>query len=97
MSDEVRSLTRDRAVAQRLADHLLMLLRDGIFYQLGSKKSVMNLDKEKFLAEVAQLPIEKLNFAMEKAFLLQNQLQQNFDSSLLFEQFWIETRNAYAP
>lgn len=97
LSDDVRSLVRDRSVAQRLADHLLMLLRDVIFYQLGSKKSVMNLDKEKFLAEIAQLPSEKLNFAMEKALVLQNQLQQNFDSSLLFEQFWIETRNAHAP
>jgi DNA polymerase-3 subunit delta' len=95
LSDEIRALARDRAVAQRLADHLLMLLRDGVFYQLGSKTSVMNLDKEKFLTELSELPAEKLNFATAKALTLQSQLQQNFDSSLLLEQFWIETRNGH--
>lgn len=95
LHDEFRQMVRDRSLAPRLADHLLMLLRDAIFYQLGSKNSVMNLDKEAFIIELAKLPTDSLNIAVEKALQLQKLLTQNFDSSLMFEQFWIETR--YAP
>jgi DNA polymerase-3 subunit delta' len=94
LQDEFRQIARDRSIAPRLADHLLMLLRDAIFYQLGAKNSVMNLDKETFVAELAKLPANSLNTAVEKALQLQKLLTQNFDSSLMFEQFWIESRHA---
>jgi len=93
LTEEFRSLAKDRSVAPRLVDHLLMLLRDAIFYQLGLKASMMNVDKEAFVADLAKLPAASLNTAVEKALQLQKLLLQNFDSSLMFEQFWIESRH----
>jgi DNA polymerase-3 subunit delta' len=103
LQEDLRAVVRDRSVAPRLADHLLSLLRDALFYQAGAKDAMMNLDKENFIAALAEFPAPGLHVAVEKALQLQKFLEQNFDSSLAFEQFWIESRlipaeaRAHAP
>src|SRR6185312_892721 len=66
LTEEFRSLAKDRSVAPRSVNNLLMLLRDAIFYQLGLKASMMNVDKEAFVADLAKLPAASLNTAVEK-------------------------------
>ncbi|PIS11952.1 MAG: DNA polymerase III subunit delta' [Bdellovibrio sp. CG10_big_fil_rev_8_21_14_0_10_47_8] len=88
-----RDLVRDRQVARRLARHLSWLLRDTVYLKIGAWRKVLNVDQQSFLQDLAEkMPFEPLVQAGEKCLNLVQQIDQNRDAALVFEQFWIETR-----
>lgn len=88
---EFRDLARDRAIAARLSNHLLMIFRDAFVLKAGGMQ-VFNADKLPFLKKVSNLSSEQLETAVKRALLLQESFEQNLDGSLVLEKFWIETR-----
>lgn len=90
---EVRAGFKERSHALSLARHLSLFLRDVAFWQAGERNHLLNLDQSDLLADLAQLPIATILKWSEKALDLEKSLLQNRDSSLVFEQFWIESQN----
>lgn len=93
LKSEHRDLVRDRSSARSLSQHLCWFLRDAAYLKSGVADSILNVDKETLLNSLSQsLTLNQLYEACEKALKIQSQLSSNFDPSLVFEQFWIETR-----
>jgi DNA polymerase-3 subunit delta' len=93
LRSEHRDLVRDREVARSLAHHLSWLLRDALYLKLGAQDKVLNSDKVSSLQKItAEISNEDLQRACEKALWIEQKLDANQDASLVFEQFWIETR-----
>jgi DNA polymerase-3 subunit delta' len=87
-----RELVRDRSSARSLAHHVSWLLRDVLYLKLGAEEKVLNSDKLSSLRPIGErLSMEKLLKVCEKSLWIEDKLDQNQDSSLVFEQFWIET------
>lgn len=88
-----RDSVRDRVSARSLSQHLCWLLRDAAYLQSGAADQILNVDQKNLLTSIGQaLSTSQLFETCEKALKIQTQLSSNFDSSLVFEQFWIETR-----
>ncbi|MEZ0392502.1 MAG: ATP-binding protein [Pseudobdellovibrionaceae bacterium] len=93
LKSENRELVRDRSVARSLAHHVSWLLRDAMYLKLGASEKVLNSDQIPVLEKLNQsLSVDHLLRACEKSLWIEQKLDQNQDSSLVFEQFWIETR-----
>ncbi len=93
LKPEHRDLVRDRQTARSLAHHLSWLLRDAVYLKMGALDKILNSDKVAQLQSWTEnLPQEDLLRACEKSLWIEQKLDQNLDSSLVFEQFWIETR-----
>jgi DNA polymerase III subunit delta' len=90
---EIKSSYRERSHALSLSRHLSLLLRDAVVWQGGERSYLLNPDQTKLLSELAELPRTQLLHWAEKSLDLERALLQNRDSSLVFEQFWIESRN----
>lgn len=88
-----RDVIRDRQNARSLAHHISWLLRDAMYLKLGAQDKILNSDKisvlEKLTKDISQSQLMK---ACEKSLWIEQKLDQNQDSALIFEQFWIETR-----
>lgn len=90
---DIRDFYRDRSSARSIAQHLAWLFRDVFYVQQRRLEYVLNLDQKAFLEKLAaQIPSEGLLDACQKALGLEDQLDANQDSSLVFESFWIKTR-----
>jgi DNA polymerase-3 subunit delta' len=88
-----RDMVRSREEARSLAHHISWLLRDAMYLKLGAPDKVLNSDKISFLQKLTQdLSEGQLMKACERSLWIEQKLDQNLDSSLVFEQFWIETR-----
>jgi DNA polymerase-3 subunit delta' len=88
-----RDLVRGRENAQSLAHHLSWLLRDAMYLKLGASDKILNSDKLSELRKITEkISQEHLMKSCEKALWIEQNLKKNFDPSLVFEQFWIETR-----
>lgn len=88
-----RDLVRSREDAHSLAHHISWLLRDAMYLKLGATEKVLNSDKISVLQKITQdLSQAQLMKACERSLWIEQKLDQNLDSSLVFEQFWIETR-----
>lgn len=93
LKSEHRDMVRDRQVARSLAHHISWLLRDAMYLKLGAADKVLNSDKVTSLEKITHnLSSEELLKACEKSLWIEQKLDANQDSSLIFEQFWIETR-----
>lgn len=91
---DIRDSVRDRQSARAMAQHLSWLLRDVFYVQQGQNEYVLNLDQEKFLQDLAsKMDSDGILKACQKALKLEDQLDANQDSSLVFESFWIETQD----
>jgi DNA polymerase-3 subunit delta' len=90
---ENRDLVRDRQAARSLARHVSWLLRDALYLKIEAADQILNSDQIPFLREISdQMDRAALLAACEKSIWIEQKLAQNQDSSLVFEQFWIETR-----
>jgi DNA polymerase III subunit delta' len=87
---EWREMIRDRQDAALLARHLSLLLRDAVMWQAGERQQILNPDKNKILAEIAErLSVIKLQEMAGQVLQLENSLQSHRDSQLIFEEFWL--------
>jgi len=92
LKSEIRDLVRDRESARTLAHHLSWLLRDALYLKMGADSKVLNSDKISALRKITEpLSADVLMKSCEKALWIEMKLDSNQDSSLVFEQFWIET------
>ncbi len=92
LKPEHREIVRDREAARSLASHLSWLFRDALYLKMGAESKVLNTDKLSVLKKLtAQIPQDVLFRSCEKALWIEQKLDANQDSSLVFEQFWIET------
>jgi DNA polymerase-3 subunit delta' len=92
LKPEVRELVRDRNSARSLAHHLSWLLRDALYLKMGAEQKVLNSDKMSALKKITEnLSADVLMNSCEKSLWIEKKLDANQDSSLVFEQFWIET------
>lgn len=93
LKPEHKDLVRDRENARSLAHHLSWLLRDALYLKLGADEKVLNSDKISQLQKItSEISSEHLQRSCEKALWIEQKLDANQDASLVFEQFWIETR-----
>lgn len=93
LKPEHRELMRDRGAARVLAHHLSWLLRDALYLKLGAADRILNSDKAQSLQKITEsISAERLQDCCEKALKIERKLDANQDSTLVFEQFWIETR-----
>lgn len=92
LKPEIRELVRDRETAHSLAHHLSWLLRDALYLKMGAEAKVLNSDQISALRRITDhVSVETLLHSCEKALWIEMKLDANQDSSLVFEQFWIET------
>jgi DNA polymerase III subunit delta' len=92
LKPEHREIVRDREAAKSLAAHLSWLFRDALYLKIGAESKVLNSDKVSVLKRLMEkVPQDVLFRSCEKAIWIEQKLNQNQDSSLVFEQFWIET------
>jgi DNA polymerase-3 subunit delta' len=92
LKPESRDLVRDRETARSLAHHLSWLLRDALYLKIGAESKVLNSDQISALRRITDgISSQALMQACEKALWIEMKLDSNQDSSLVFEQFWIET------
>jgi DNA polymerase-3 subunit delta' len=92
LKPESRDLVRDRETARSLAHHLSWLLRDALYLKIGAESKVLNSDQISALRRITDgISSQALLQACEKALWIEMKLDANQDSSLVFEQFWIET------
>ncbi len=92
LKPETRELVRDRDSARSLAHHLSWLLRDALYLKIGAENKVLNSDKVSVLKRITEtVSQQQLLESCEKALWIEKKLDANQDSSLVFEQFWIES------
>ena len=60
--------------------------------KLNAKEQVSNVDKASLLERLAAFDTELLMATADKALQIEISLDQNRDSTLVYEQFWLETR-----
>ncbi len=94
LRSEIKSSYRERSHGLSLSRHLSLLLRDAVAWQGGERNYLLNPDQSELLSQLAQKPRAQLLRWAEKSLDLERALLQNRDSSLVFEQFWIEGRNS---
>lgn len=89
---EFRDLVRDREGSRKLYRHLNLLLKDAVYTKLNAKEQISNVDKMNLLNNLSNYDIELLMTTAQKALEIEGALDSNRDSSLVYEQFWLETR-----
>ncbi len=92
LSEVWRPEFKDRQQGQRILSYWLSYLKDAVYLQEGVKTSVVNLDQEKLLQHLAELPKPQILKWIQKSLKAEQALGANRDAQLVIEEFYINSR-----
>jgi hypothetical protein len=88
-----RERAKERFFCGRLFYFISLFFRDASYIKMNKKNLVYNTDQIEFLEELgSQLSLDFLFSGIEKCSELETSLNQNRDPLLLFEEFWIRSK-----
>lgn len=93
LETEFKNLIRDRERARSLCQCLSWLLRDVFYLKNQNTQMFVNADQADFLKALSmQLSNDEILKAIDQVIQIEKFLDAHFDSTLSFEEFWIQTR-----